>query len=315
MTATNPLVELEGLTVRLAGRTVLDALTGTLSGRVVGLLGPNGAGKTTLLGTLLGCHPPAAGRARVLGRDAVAERREIRARLGYMPETDAFVAGMSAVRFVRMMAELAGLPRREALERAHEALFWVGLGEARYRKLETYSLGMKQLAKLAQAIAHGPEVVFLDEPTNGLDPSARERMLRLIGEVGAAGVRVLLSSHLLRDVEACADQVIVLKEGRLAAIADLGRERQSRRRFLELETRGGDGTAFAEGLAGLGCEVAELPNRRLKVVLSAAVPVRELYRLAAERGVQLRRMTSSRDSLEHLFLRAMEEGGETRAGL
>ena len=315
MTATNPLVELEGLTVRLAGRTVLDALTGTLSGRVVGLLGPNGAGKTTLLGTLLGFHPPAAGRARVLGRDAVAERREIRARLGYMPETDAFVAGMSAVRFVRMMAELAGLPRREALERAHEALFWVGLGEARYRKLETYSLGMKQLAKLAQAIAHGPEVVFLDEPTNGLDPSARERMLRLIGEVGAAGVRVLLSSHLLRDVEACADQVIVLKEGRLAAIADLGRERQSRRRFLELETRGGDGTAFAEGLAGLGCEVAELPNRRLKVVLSAAVPVRELYRLAAERGVQLRRMTSSRDSLEHLFLRAMEEGGETRAGL
>ena len=315
MTATNPLVELEGLTVRLAGRTVLDALTGTLSGRVVGLLGPNGAGKTTLLGTLLGFHPPAAGRARVLGRDAVAERREIRARLGYMPETDAFVAGMSAVRFVRMMAELAGLPRREALERAHEALFWVGLGEARYRKLETYSLGMKQLAKLAQAIAHGPEVVFLDEPTNGLDPSARERMLRLIGEVGAAGVRVLLSSHLLRDVEACADQVIVLKEGRLAAIADLGRERQSRRRFLELETRGGDGAAFAEGLAGLGCEVAELPNRRLKVVLSAAVPVRELYRLAAERGVQLRRMTSSRDSLEHLFLRAMEEGGETRAGL
>jgi len=315
VTATNPLVELEGLTVRLAGRTVLDALTGTLSGRVVGLLGPNGAGKTTLLGTLLGFHPPAAGRARVLGRDAVAERREIRARLGYMPETDAFVAGMSAVRFVRMMAELAGLPRREALERAHEALFWVGLGEARYRKLETYSLGMKQLAKLAQAIAHGPEVVFLDEPTNGLDPSARERMLRLIGEVGAAGVRVLLSSHLLRDVEACADSVIVLKQGRVAAIADLGRERQSRRRFLELETRGGDGAAFAEGLAALGCEVAELPNRRLKVVLSETVPVRELYRLAAGRGVQLRRMTSSRDSLEHLFLRAMEEGGETRAGL
>ncbi len=315
MTGTSPLVELEGLTVRLAGRTVLDALSGTLSGRVVGLLGPNGAGKTTLLATLLGFHRPAAGAARVLGRDVATERRAIRARLGYMPENDAFVPGMSAVRFVRMMGELSGLPRRESLERAHEALFWVGLGEARYRALETYSLGMKQLAKLAQAIAHGPEVVFLDEPTNGLDPAARERMLRLIGEVGAAGVRVIVSSHLLRDVEACADQVIVLKQGRVAAIADLGEERQSRRRFLELETRGGDGAAFAEGLAGLGCEVAELPNRRLKVILSESVPVRELYRFAAERGVQLRRMTSSRDSLEHLFLRAMEEGGEPRAGL
>ena len=315
MTETSPLVELEGLTVRLAGRTVLDALSGTLSGRVVGLLGPNGAGKTTLLATLLGFHRPAAGVARVLGRDVATDRRAIRARLGYMPENDAFVPGMSAVRFVRMMAELSGLPPRAALERAHEALFYVGLGEARYRKLETYSLGMKQLAKLAQAIAHGPEVVFLDEPTNGLDPAARERMLRLIGEVGAAGVRVIVSSHLLRDVEACADQVIVLKAGRVAAIADLGEERQSRRRFLELETRGGDGAAFAEGLAGLGCEVAELPNRRLKVVLAESVPVRELYRFAAEQGVQLRRMTSSRDSLEHLFLRAMEEGGEPRAGL
>jgi len=303
------------LTVRLAGRTVLDALSGALSGRVVGLLGPNGAGKTTLLATLLGFHRPAAGNARVLGRDIGVERRALRARLGYMPESDAFVPGMSAVRFVRMMAELSGLPRREALERAHEALFWVGLGEARYRGLETYSLGMKQLAKLAQAIAHGPEVVFLDEPTNGLDPAARERMLRLIGEVGDAGVRVVISSHLLRDVEACADQVIVLKAGRVAAIADLGAERGARRRFLELETRGGDGAAFAEALAGLGCEVAELANRRLKVVLGESVAVRELYRLAAERGVQLRRMTSSRDSLEHLFLRAMEEGGEASAGL
>ena len=301
-----PLLELEGLEVRLAGRAILKGLTGSLSGQVVGLLGPNGAGKTTLFNTILGFYEPSAGRARVLGRDIATEAGAVRERLGYMPESESFVSGLSAVRFVRMMAELSGLPRREALERAHEALFWVGLGEARYRKLETYSLGMKQLAKLAQAIAHGPEVVFLDEPTNGLDPTARERMLRLIGEVGAAGVRVVISSHLLRDVEACADQVIVLKQGRVAAIADLGSERQARRRFLEIETRGGDAQAFAEGLSRLGCEVAELPNRRLKVVLLDGLPVRELYRLAAERGVQLRRLTSSRDSLEHLFLRAME---------
>jgi ABC-2 type transport system ATP-binding protein len=310
-----PLLELESLSVHLAGRPVLHALTGSLSGRVVGLLGPNGAGKTTLLNTLLGFYRPSSGSAKLLGRDAATDLHAIRERLGYMPESDAFVSGMSAVRFVRMMGELSGLPRKGALERAHEALFWVGLGEARYRKLETYSLGMKQLAKLAQAIVHGPEVVFLDEPTNGLDPSARDRMLRLIREVAEAGVRVILSSHLLRDVEACADEVIVLKEGRIAAIADLSREHPANRRFLELEARGGEDGAFVEGLTGLGCEVAELANRRLKVILADGLEVRALYRLAEERGIQLRRLTSSRDSLEHLFLKAMEENGATRAGL
>jgi len=307
-----PLLELDGLEVRLGGRPVLDGLSGCLTGRVVGLLGPNGAGKTTLLGTLLGFHSPSAGRARVLGLDVVAERRELLARVGYMPENDAFVAGQSAVRFVRMMAELSGLPRRAALERAHETLFWVGLGEARYRPLETYSLGMKQLAKLAQAIAHGPGLVLLDEPTNGLDPAARQRMLRLIREIAAAGVRVILSSHLLRDVESVCDQVIVLRGGRVATIADLAAERAARRRFLELETRGGDAAGFAAALAGIGCEVAELANRRLKVVLPEGIDPRALWRAAGESGVGLRRMTSARNSLEHLFLRAMEE---PRAGL
>jgi ABC-2 type transport system ATP-binding protein len=313
-----PLLALEGLEVRLAGRPVLCGLAGELTGRVVGLLGPNGAGKTTLLNTLLGFYAPSAGTARVLGRDVRTELPAIRARLGYMPENDAHVAGTSAVRFVRMMAELAGLPAREALERAHEALFWVGLGEARYRRIETYSLGMRQLVKLAQAIAHGPELVLLDEPTNGLDPAARERMLRLIAELAASGVRVILSSHLLRDVDSCSDQVIVLKEGRVATIADLAAERHANRRFLELETRGAEVAAFLEGLAGLGCEVAELANRRVKVVLPEGVGVRALYGLAAERGVELRRLSSSKSSLEHLFLRAMDNGangGAPRAGL
>ena len=306
------LLELDGLEVALAGRPVLRGLSGKLSGRIVGLLGPNGAGKTTLLGTLLGFHPPSGGTARVVGLDIRADRRELRARMGYMPENEAHIAGLSAVRFVRLMAELAGLPPKAALERAHEALFYVGLGEVRYRKLETYSLGMKQLAKLAQAIAHGPKVLLLDEPTNGLDPAARERMLRLIREIADTGVRVVVSSHLLRDVEAVSDEVIVLKEGRVATIADLAAERAGRRRFLELETRGGDGEGFVAALTGLGCEVAELANRRVKVVLPEGVEPRVLWRAADERGVRLRRLTSAKNSLEHLFLRAMEE---SRAGL
>jgi ABC-2 type transport system ATP-binding protein len=307
------LLELESLEVQLGGRPVLRGLDGRLAGRVVGLLGPNGAGKTTLLATLLGFYRPSGGSARLLGRDVVADATAIRSRIGYMPETDAFVAGQSAVRFVRAMAEISGLPPRDALERAHEVLFWVGLGEARYRKLETYSLGMKQLAKLAQAIVHGPDVLLLDEPTNGLDPAARQRMLHLIREIGEAGVRVVVSSHLLRDVEAVCDEVIVLKQGRVATIADLAAERHSHRRFLELETRGAGAGGFLAAIAGLGCEVAELPNRRVKIVLPEGVQARRLWQLADQHEVQLRRLTVAKNSLEHLFLKAMEE--ETRAGL
>ncbi|MBC7925041.1 MAG: ABC transporter ATP-binding protein, partial [Bryobacteraceae bacterium] len=193
-----PVIELDNLQVRLGTRMILQGLTGSLKGRAIGLLGPNGAGKSTLINTLLGFHPPSAGTARIFGQDIRHHGRQLRRVIGYMPESDSFIAGMSAVRFVRMMAELSGLPPGEALERAHEAFYYVGLGEARYRDLGTYSLGMKQLAKLAQAIAHGPKLLFLDEPTNGLDPAARVRMIRLIREIRDNGhVHLMISSHLL----------------------------------------------------------------------------------------------------------------------
>jgi ABC-2 type transport system ATP-binding protein len=301
-------LELDGLSVRLGRREVLRDLRGTLAGRAIGLLGPNGAGKTTLLHTLLGFFSPSAGTARLAGFDVVKESREVRRNVGYMPENDAFIAGMSGVRYVAMFAELSGLPRAEALERAHEALFAVGLGEVRYRTLETYSLGMKQLAKLAQAIAHGPRVLFLDEPTNGLDPPARQRMLRLVREIREAGeIRVVLSSHLLRDVEECCDQVLILRDGRVAALCNLEEERRANRRLVELEAAGGNGD-FAEALASLGCTVAPGIRRRLKVVLPDGVGPREIYRTAGEKGVQIRHLAYQRDSLEEIFQRAMENG-------
>ena len=160
-------IELDGLCLKFGRREILKNLHGSFSGRAIGLLGPNGAGKTTLLHTLLGFHPLSAGSARIFGRDISNDGKEIRGQIGYMPERESFMTGMTAVRLVRLMAELSGLHSKLALERAHEALFYVGLGEARYRKLESYSLGMKQLAKLAQAIVHGPRLLFLDEPTNG----------------------------------------------------------------------------------------------------------------------------------------------------
>ena len=301
-------LSLDGLEVKLGGRPVLKGLSATLSGRCIGLLGPNGAGKTTLLHTLLGFHPPSAGTARVFGRDIRTEIRAVRGLIGYMPESDAFIAGLSGVRFVRLMAELSGLPPAAAMERAHESLFYVGLGEARYRKVESYSQGMKQLAKLAQSLVHGPRLLLLDEPTNALDPPARERMLKLIKDIRDAGaVRVILSSHLLRDVEECCDEVLVLKGGHVATYCDLEAERLANRKFLEIETRGDDGS-FTEELERLGCECAAGAKGRLKLVLPESVEVRDLYRLAAERQVQIRRLDYKRDSLEDIFLKAMENG-------
>jgi ABC-2 type transport system ATP-binding protein len=311
-----PVIELENLQVKLGGRPILKGLTASLKGRCIGLLGPNGAGKTTLLHTLLGFYPPSGGTARVLGFDIRTQLREVRALLGYMPESDAFIAGLTGIRFVRLMAELSGLPPAQAIERAHEALFYVGLGEARYRTVDSYSLGMKQLAKLAQALVHGPKVLFLDEPTNGLDPPARERMIRLVRDIRDTGeVRVILSSHLLRDVEECCEEVLVLKNGSIAVYCDLEEERRANRKFLELEIRGeeeGAHAAFASAMEEMGAECAVGARQRLKLVLPETLEVRDLYRLAAERRVQIRRLDYKRDSLEDIFLKAMEGGSDGR---
>ena len=307
----DPVIELQGLEVHLGKRPILKGLSASLSGRCIGLLGPNGAGKTTLLHTLLGFHPASAGTARIFGRDIRTEARAVRAEMGYMPESDAFLSGMTAVRFVRLMGEISGLPSERALERAHEALFYVGLGEARYRKVETYSLGMKQLAKLAQALVHGPRLLFLDEPTNGLDPDARERMLRLIHDIRDTGeVNVILSSHLLRDVEECCDEVLILKDGHIATYCNLEEERRSNRKFLELETRGGDEPSFVAAVEALGVEMATNGKQKIKLVLPEGIGVRDLYRLAAERQVQIRRLDYKKDSLQDIFLQAMETDTE-----
>jgi ABC-2 type transport system ATP-binding protein len=223
-----------------------------------------------------------------------------------MPENDSFIGNMSGVRFVRYMAELAGLPAEQALERAHEALFYVGLGEVRYRKVNTYSLGMKQLVKLAQALAHGPRLLILDEPTNGLDPIARQRMIQLIKDIREEGsVRLLISSHLLRDIDETCDEVLILKSGRIAALCNIEEERRANRSFMELETVGAT-EQFSVRIRGLGCECACFPGGRIKLVIPGHVEARDLYVIASEQGVQIRRMNQRRDSLEDIFLRAMD---------
>ncbi|MGE5571311.1 MAG: ABC transporter ATP-binding protein [Rhodospirillales bacterium] len=305
---TQPVIELQGLEVRFGGRVILDNLTRSVSGQAIGLLGPNGAGKSTLINTLLGFYQPSKGTARILGHDIRTDLRRVRSLIGYMPENEAFIAGMSAVEFVRYMGELSGLPSDAALERAHQALYYVGLGEARYRKLEEYSFGMRQLARLAQAIVHGPKLLFLDEPTNGLDPVARRRMIRLIRDIRErARLRLVLCSHLLRDVEECCEEVVILKKGRIVHYANLEEERRLNRKFLELETDA-DGTPLVEAAKELGCECALSGGHRIKMVLNEQVEIRRLYELAAGCGIHIRKLNYKRDSLEDIFLKAMENG-------
>lgn len=307
-------IELKDLAVRFGRHEVLKGLTASLSGRAVGLLGPNGAGKTTLVHTLLGFYKAQGGSAAIFGHDIATESRTIRQLVGYMPESDAFITGMSAIRSVRLMGELSGLPPRDALERAHEALYFVGLGEARYRPVESYSLGMRQMAKLAQAIVHGPRLLFLDEPTNGLDPPHRRRMLDLIREVrDSRNMHIMISSHLLRDVEECCDEVLILKGGNVAHYCNLEEERAANKKFIMVETANAN-ERFAEKLREVGCACHALDDRRLRMVLPEGMRIQKLYEIAAEHDFQLRRLDYKRDSLQDIFLKAMEEsGGSLRA--
>jgi ABC-2 type transport system ATP-binding protein len=301
-----PAIELKNLSVSFNGRPILKDINGTFSGRAIGLLGPNGAGKSTLIQTLLGFHPPSSGSARVLGMDVTTQAREIRHSIGYMPENDSYITGMTGIRLVRMMAELSGLPATAALERAHETLFHLGLGEARYRDVGTYSLGMKQMAKLAVAIVHAPKMLILDEPTNGLDAHGRQRMLEIIGEIrDSQDTTIILCSHLLRDVEQCCDEVMILKDGTLATYCNLEAERRTNRKFIQMETHG-ETAGFLSRIEQLGCELALNGSRKLKMILPETVETRDLYRIASETGVQIRRLDYKRDSLQDIFLNAME---------
>src|SRR5437773_9259535 len=255
-------VTLENVTVMYGANAALRGVTTSFPGGAVGLLGPNGAGKSTMIKALLGFIVPTTGRMRVLGRDVAAHPLEIRARVGYMPENDAHIPGMNAVSFVGYCGQLAGLPAVDAMQRSHEVLYYVGLGEARYRNIETYSTGMKQRIKLAQALVHDPDLLFLDEPTNGMDPKGRDEMLELVRDLAHnKGVHLILSSHLLPDVEYTCDFVVVMDQGAIATAGPIDALKQPRGRVFELrvKTPTGEIGSFIERLkvAGLDCHATD----------------------------------------------------------
>src|SRR5689334_14397067 len=250
-----PVVTLDAVTVTYGNSPALRDVTASFGSGAIGLLGPNGAGKSTMLKALLGFVVPERGRMRVLGLDVAASPLEIRARVGYMPESDAHIPGMNAVSFVAYCGELAGLPRVDAMQRAHEVLFYVGLGEARYRNVETYSTGMKQRIKLAQALVHDPDLLFLDEPTNGMDPKGRDEMLALVRDLAHnKGVNLILSSHLLPGVEYTCDHVVVIDKGRIATSGPIAALKQPRGQVFELRVKAPSLQVFVERLAAAGLD-------------------------------------------------------------
>jgi ABC-2 type transport system ATP-binding protein len=303
-------VTLEGVTVLYGKNAALRDVTTTFGGGAVGLLGPNGAGKSTLIKSLLGFVVPDRGRMRVLGLDVADAPLEIRARVGYMPESDAHIPGMNAVSFVAYCGELAGLPRVDAMQRAHEVLFYVGLGEARYRNVETYSTGMKQRIKLAQALVHDPDLLFLDEPTNGMDPKGRDEMLELVRDLGHnKGVNLILSSHLLPDVEYTCDEVVVIDKGSVATSGAISALKQPRGRVYELrvKTPTGEIDPFLERLRAAGLDCHATDEDVMRVFVPGEDGARALFALAAADQVQVRHLRPSVPTLEDVFARAVGE--------
>jgi ABC-2 type transport system ATP-binding protein len=304
-----PVVSLEGVTVVYGKNAALQNVSTSFAAGAVGLLGPNGAGKSTLLKSLLGFLVPERGRLRVLDMDVADSPLEIRARVGYMPESDGHIPGMNAVSFVGYCGELAGLPRVDAMQRAHEVLFYVGLGEARYRNVETYSTGMKQRIKLAQALVHDPDLLFLDEPTNGMDPRGRDEMLALIRDLAHnKGVNLILSSHLLPDVEFTCDHVIVMDKGNIAASGPIAALKQPRGRVYELRVKASGGLEpFLERLKAAGLECKLTDEDIMRVFVPGEGGARDLFALAAADGVQVRHLRPSVPTLEDVFAKAVGE--------
>jgi ABC-2 type transport system ATP-binding protein len=300
-------VDLQRVSVRYGRQWALRDVSASFPSGAVGLLGPNGAGKSTMIKALLGLLPPNAGEMHVLGLDVRRSPLQIRGRIGYMPENDSHIPRMNAVAFVAYCGELAGLPRADAMQRAHEVLYYVGLGEARYRNIEQYSTGMKQRIKLAQALVHDPSLLFLDEPTNGMDPKGRDEMLELIRDIAHnKQINLILSSHLLPDVEYTCDHVVVLDKGNVATAGPIAALKGPSGRVYELRVKG-DVETFLGVMrsAGLECHATDEDVMRVFVPDERGAPF--LFKLASDHKVQVRHLRASVPTLEDVFAKAVGE--------
>ena len=303
------LIDIHGISRSFGRVQALRQVSLSLSPGTIGLVGNNGAGKSTLLKVLLGLLAPDAGDGTILGCDVRRANRDLRGRIGYLPEAAATVPILKGVEFVALSGALYGMPRRDARRRAHEVLNYVGLGELRYRHLESYSTGNLQRLKLAAALVHDPQLLLLDEPTNGLDPAGREGMLRLLQDlIAETGKSLILCTHLLGDVERLCEQVVVLHQGQVVRCGLLEDLRIHTGSSFALAWQG-DGTAFLAALGSRGVQVAPRPEHaRAEAVVSvpAGWSVRTFFELALAGGIVLTSIRPDEENLERLFFRVTE---------
>lgn len=303
-------IELDELIAGYSGVNAINGITCVIPEGAVGLLGPNGAGKSTLLKTLLGFHRPTSGRVSALGFQLPQQALEVRQRTGYMPEYEVVSPKVSAVSFLTYCGRLFGMSHVDAMERTHEVLNYVGLGESRYRKMETYSTGMLQRVKLGQALVHDPKLLLLDEPTNGLDPQGRIEMLELIRQISSRpGVSVVLSSHLLPDVQHVCQYVVMMERGHIVregAMEDLMKRHD---REFEVQVRD-QRTAFLGALHAAGLDYVEGEGGILRVVCGPGGETRPIFEAAKNAQTQIRHFAPARNRLEETFMSAVGHTGE-----
>lgn len=306
------IIEARGLTKVYGAQRALADVSLQVPAGTIGLLGPNGAGKSTFIKCLLNLESPTGGTASVLGCDIRAGNRTSREKVGYSPEQDCHIAGMAGCEYVTYCGQLSGMSFRAARQRTHEILDLVGMGQERYRPVDTYSTGMKQRVKLAQALVHDPELVFLDEPTNGLDPSGREHILKLIGGLWRdLGISVVMSSHLLRDIERVCDRVIIIGNGRLLEHDSIAALKTRHRQIVELAPSA-EKERFCTVLEAAGHSVVRLSNGKLRVE-SAAESIEWVLELMRAHRLPPAEIVANPDALHELFIRAISTAHGTDA--
>ena len=292
------------LTKRYGRIWALKNLALSVEPGLVGLLGPNGAGKSTLISVLLGQTPATSGTAAVLGLDIRRQQRAIRRRVGFVPEDDCLIPGLTGTGYVYYTGRLAGMSHGDSMQRTHEVLDYVALDEARYRPADEYSAGMKQRLKLAQALVHDPDLLFLDEPTNGMDPQGRQNMLSLITDLGNAGISVLLSSHLLPDVERVCERVVIMGGGEVLTVGRIDEMNQPHPTRYRVDFSG-DSEALQRGLARRHVALLDHRDGQLNVELPGPATQGAVLEAVREAGARLHGLHPKRSSLEEIFMAAI----------
>ena len=305
------------ITVRFGKITALDRFTVNVPSGVVGLLGPNGAGKSTFIKALLGLLRPENGKMIVAGYDPLTETSTVRDMIGYMPEHDCLIEEFNAVDLVSYLGQISGMMKRDAIPRSHEVLDFVGIGEERYRTISSYSTGMKQRVKLAQAIVHDPAILFLDEPTNGMDPQGREDMMELIRKISLSDKTILVSSHILDDLERVSDHIVIMNDGRLiteGSIDDLLAKKDGQK-MVKVRGIPENMETFIKALAEM-YEIRSVVKGRgeISAVVINKGPGNPVFKLSRDKGVQLRGYYPERSTLEDVFIGTVEQNIDEEKG-